>query len=79
MRKITEVYKARQGLFLPKVHYVIDNREGSDINDSILKTWVAPAGRPIPMRSTLSAQQGLVMDVSFYFSNWLTCIFFRLR
>jgi len=45
------------------------NRQSRDIDDSILKTWVSPEGRPIPMRSTHSAQQGYVIDVSFSFSN----------
>ena len=63
--EIIEAY-SRRGLFLFKVRYVIDNREESDVDDSILKAWVMPAGRPT--RSTLSAQQGLVTHVSFNFT-----------
>jgi len=58
---------SRRGLSLYKVRYVIDNREESDVDDSILKPWVVPAGRPT--RSTQSTQQGLVKEISFYFSR----------
>lgn len=64
--EIMEAY-SRRGLSLYKVRYVIDNREESDVDDSILKPWVVPAGRPT--RSTQSTQQGLVKEISFYFSR----------
>ena len=65
LRKIKEVY-SRQGLFLYKVRYVIDNREESDIDDPNMKAWVAPAGRPT--RPTHFAQEGLVTNLSFCFT-----------
>jgi len=57
--EVTEVY-SRRGQTLYKVRYVLDNREERDVDDTIMKAWVAPVGRPT--RSTQSSQQGQVLS-----------------
>ena len=53
--EIMEV-NSRRGNFFYRVRYVLDNREENELDDSIMKLWVSPAGRPT--RSTQSSQQG---------------------
>ena len=52
--EIMEVNSRRQVLY--RVRYVLDKREENELDDSILKLWVSPAGRPT--RSNQSSQQG---------------------
>jgi hypothetical protein len=53
--EIMEV-NSRRGQVLYRVRYVLDKREENELDDSILKLWVSPAGRPT--RSIQSSQQG---------------------
>ena len=53
--EIMEV-NSRRGQVYYRVRYVLDKREENELDDSILKLWVSPAGRPT--RSTQSSQQG---------------------
>ena len=53
--EIMEV-NSRRGQVYYRVRYVLDKREENELDDSILKLWVSPAGRPT--RSIQSSQQG---------------------